>query len=71
MYGQRLFQPFLQAPGSAGIDLFELPEDFLQRRFSLRVAAFLDPVALQNTVPVRRIQIVTRPVRSVQGSIEI
>ena len=34
---QRFFQPFLQAPGSSWIDALQLPEDFLQRLFSLRV----------------------------------
>jgi hypothetical protein len=37
MRRQRFFQPFLQAPGSARIDPFQLPEDFLQRLFGLRV----------------------------------
>jgi hypothetical protein len=29
MYRQRFFQPLLQAPGSARIDSFQLPKDFL------------------------------------------
>jgi len=37
MHRQRFFHSFLQAPGSAGIDPFQLPEDFLQRLFGLRV----------------------------------
>jgi len=38
MHRQRFFQPFLQAPGRARIDPFQLSEDFLQRLFGLRVA---------------------------------
>ena len=37
MHRQRFFQPFLQAPGSARIDPFQLPEDFLLRLLGLRV----------------------------------
>src|SRR5260370_1256411 len=37
MHRQRFFQSFLQAPGGARIDPFQLPEDFLQRFFGLRV----------------------------------
>src|SRR6516165_4444287 len=37
MDGQRLFQPLLEASCRARIDPFQLPEDFLQRRFGLRV----------------------------------
>src|SRR5207247_1366371 len=37
MYGQRFFQPFLKTPGSARIDSLQLPEDFLQSLFGLRV----------------------------------
>src|SRR5260370_20825389 len=37
MHRQRFFQTFLQAPGSARIDSFQLSEDFLQRLIGLRV----------------------------------
>jgi len=37
MHRQRFFQTFLQAPRSARIDPFQLPEDFLQRLFGLHV----------------------------------
>jgi len=37
MNRQRFFQSFLQAPGRARIDPFQLPEDFLQRFFGPRV----------------------------------
>src|SRR6516162_3498260 len=37
MHRQRFFQPFLKTPGSARINPFQLPEDFLQRGFGVRV----------------------------------
>jgi hypothetical protein len=37
VHHQRFFQPFLQAPGGARIDPLQLPEDFLQRSFGLRI----------------------------------
>src|SRR6202041_1663944 len=37
MHRQCFFQPFLQAPGRARIDPFQLAEDFLQRLFGFRV----------------------------------
>ena|ERR1700756_4743206 len=49
----RFFEPLLQAPGSARIDPFQLPEDFLQRLFGLRVVVLRvgishPPIALQD-----------------------
>jgi hypothetical protein len=52
---QRFFQPFLQAPVSAGIDPLQLPEDFLQRLFGLRVV-------------VHRVGIAHPPIRNLSGS---
>src|SRR6516164_11010285 len=50
MYGQRLFQPLLEASCRARIDPFQLPEDFLQHRFGLRVVVHRIRVAHPSVV---------------------
>src|SRR6266436_9417604 len=55
MHRQCFFQPFLQAPRRARIDSFQLPEDFLQRLFGLRVV-------------VHRIRVAHSSNRSLSGS---
>src|SRR6266853_907369 len=50
MHRQCFFQPFLQAPRRARIDSFQLPEDFLQRLFGLRVVVHRIRVAHSSIV---------------------
>src|SRR6266851_661272 len=50
MHRQCFFQPFLQAPRRARIDSFQLPENFLQRLFGLRVVVHRVRVAHSSIV---------------------